>query len=671
MDTRIAVPSSPLRWPTGALARALRGRADEATWVRPAFLGVTALAAFLYLWNLTISGYANTYYAMAAQAAAQSWTAWLFGSLDAGNFITVDKPPLATMLLGLSVRLLGLSSWSILLPQALLGVATVALLFVMARRALGPVAAVLAALIAALTPAAVLIYRYDNPDALLTFLFVAAAWATQRALIDGRTRWLILAGLLLGLAFNTKFLQAYLVVPALGFAYLVAGPPRVLRRLGQSVAFGVTSLLASTPWVALVELLPASARPYIGGSETNSALELLLGYDGLGRIFGIARPGGAAAGPAGGGGAGAGFGGEPGLFRMFNPEFGGQIAWLLPLAILGFVVILWARRHAPRTDLTRAAAILWGGWLAIHVVVFSFMSGIIHPYYTVAMAPAIGVLAGGGLVELWRLRARFAAGGVLLGAAVAGTAALAAVLLARSPEFAPWVAPVALVLGGGAAVLLSVPALRRLPRASLALASLALVALLAGPAAYAADTMQTAYSGGDPTAGPAVVGMRTAFRGGGGGGGGVRPAPPPGGQLPPPGAAGGQGPVQAVGDGGEPVATDQALIDYLVANRGAATWLVAANGSGQAAGLQLASGAPVMAMGGFSGGDPAPTSDELAAFVESGQLRFVLVGGRGPGPGGGRGGTGGSSAVATWVTANCSAVDAVGGGSLYDCAPAA
>ena len=216
-----------------AATRFVRGRADDAAWVRPAFIGVTALAAVLYLWNLTVSGYANTYYAMAAQAASQSWSAWFFGSLDAANFITVDKPPLATMLLGLSVRLLGLNSWSILLPQALLGVATVALLFVVVRRAFGPVAAVIAAVVAALTPAAVLIFRYDNPDALLTFLFLAAAWATQRALIDGRTRWLLMVGVFVGLAFNTKFLQGYLVVPALGLVYLVAGPPRILNRMGQ------------------------------------------------------------------------------------------------------------------------------------------------------------------------------------------------------------------------------------------------------------------------------------------------------------------------------------------------------------------------------------------------------------------------------------------------------
>ena len=426
----------------------VRGREDEAAWVRPAFAGVVALAAILYLWNLTVSGYANTYYAMAAQAASQSWSAWFWGSLDAAHFITVDKPPLATMLLGLSVRLFGLSSWSILLPQAMLGVATVALVFVAVKRSFGPAAATIAGVVAALTPAAVLIFRYDNPDALLTFLFVAAAWAVQRAIEDGRTRWLVAAGICIGLAFNTKFLQAYLVVPALGFAYLVAGAPGWRRRFVQLIAFGAVTFLASSWWVAAVELTPADMRPYIGGSETNSAVELLLGYDGLGRIFGLSGPGGGASGgPRGVGGFGGGFGGDPGVLRMFNDQFAGQVGWLLPLAFAGLGVGLWARRRERRSDLVRGAYLLWGGWLLVHVVVFSFMSEIIHPYYTVAMAPAIGALVGGGLVELWRLRSRSALGGVAFAIAIIGTAALGAAILARTPEFLPGLGTVGLIAG--------------------------------------------------------------------------------------------------------------------------------------------------------------------------------------------------------------------------------
>lgn len=673
MSTLAPTPSAPAvaRRPAirPAVARLIRGHADDAAWVRPAFIGVMALAAILYLWNLTVSGYANSYYAMAAQAASQRWSAWFFGSLDAANFITVDKPPLATMLLGLSVRLLGLSSWSILLPQALLGVATVGLLFVIVRRSFGPAAATIAAIVAALTPAAVLIFRFDNPDALLTFLFVAAAWAVQRAIVDGRTRWLVAAGIFVGLAFNTKFLQAYLVVPALGFAYLIAGAPAWRRRFGQLIVFGIVSLAASAWWVAAVELIPASARPYIGGSDTNSALELLFGYDGLGRIFGLGGPG-----PGGGGG---GFGSDPGLFRMFNEQFAGQVGWLLPLALAGLAIGLWARRREPRTDLARAAYLLWGGWLLVHVLVFSFMSGIIHSYYTVAMAPAIGALVGGGLVELWRLRSAHRFGGVPLAAAVIGTAALAFVILERTPAFAPGLGLAALGIAAVAGMLLALPPLRRMARISVVLAGAAMLAMLLGPAAYAADTMQTAYSGGDPAAGPAAGGQFGPGGDGGrvdGGAAGSFPAPRSGAQ--PPGTAPGRAPdgtdAGAGTDGGERFAVDQALVEYLVANRGGTTWLVAVNGSSQAAAIQLATGVPVMAMGGFSGGDPAPSVERLATLVSSGQLRFVIVGGGGFGggiPGGGApGGFGGDTGVSSWVTANCAAVERVGNGSLYDCA---
>jgi 4-amino-4-deoxy-L-arabinose transferase-like glycosyltransferase len=317
----------------GALVgRLLRGRADDAAWVRPAHLSVSLLAAALYLVNLTVSGFANTYYSAAALAASKSWSAWFFGSFDAANFITIDKPPLGTMLMGLSVRLFGLSSWSILLPEALAGVATVALLFVVVRRSFGPVAAVIAALVMALTPAAVLMFRYNNPDALLTLLLVLAGWAFLRAMESGSLRWVVAAAVFVGLAFNTKYLQAYLVLPAFAITYAIAAPVNARRRIVGLVVAATAVVLSSGWWVLAVELLPAAARPYIGGSTTNSALQLLLGYDGLGRIFGS----GGAGGPGGGGGGGdGGFSGATGLLRLFNPQLGGQVGWLIPFSFAG------------------------------------------------------------------------------------------------------------------------------------------------------------------------------------------------------------------------------------------------------------------------------------------------------------------------------------------------
>lgn len=632
----------------GRLTRLLFGPAEQATWIRPAFLTVTILAAVLYLWDLTISGWANTYYSMAAQAASQSWTAWFFGSLDASNFITIDKPPLSTMLMGLSVRAFGLSSWSILLPQALAGVATVVVLYAAVRRSFGPVAATIAGLVMALTPVSVLIFRYDNPDALLTLLLVGAAAALLRALETDRLRWVVLAASLVGLGFLTKYLQAYLVLPAFALTYLVAAPGGLGHRArGLAVAFAAV-VLTSGWWVAIVELVPTADRPFIGGSVTDSALQLLLGYDGLGRLFGGSGAGSA----AGGGGIGANFSGEAGILRLFNAEFGGQISWFLPFAAIALIVGLWCRRRAGRADLALAGYLLWGTWLVVTGLVFSLMSGIVHTYYAVALAPAVAALVGAGTVELWALRARSWVGGVLLGGAILASAAWAWALLARTSDFAPGLGAAVLVVGAVTSLAIALPARLAHGRLPLAALALALGALLAGPAAYASDTMSSALSGGDPSAGPTVPGS------GGFGGGGAGLGRPDG-----QGGFGGGQPGVGGGPGGTTVTQD--VLDYLVANRGDAAWIVAVSGSGSAAPIQLSTGLPVMTMGGFNGGDASPTLAEFQADVASGKIRFVIVGNGGGGPGGGQG----TSDVTSWVTANCTAVT-VSGTTIYDCASA-
>jgi 4-amino-4-deoxy-L-arabinose transferase-like glycosyltransferase len=603
-----------------------------------------------------VSGYANIYYAAAGFAASQSWSAWFFGSIDPANFITVDKPPLGTMLIGLSVRLFGLSSWSVLLPQALAGVATVGLLMAAVRRSFGSAEAVIAGLVAALTPVAVLIFRYDNPDALLTLLLVGSAYAFVRALEAGRLRWVILAAALVGLAFLTKYLQAYLILPVFALTWLIAAPGPVRRRIGGLLVAFATVVAASGWWVAVVELIPASSRPYIGGSSSNSVLDLIFGYDGLGRIFG---QGGGGAGPtAGGGGGGGGFSGATGILRLFNAQFGGQISWLVPFAAGAAGLGLWIRRHAPRTDARRAGYLLWGGWLAVHALVFSFMSGIIHSYYAVVMAPAIGALVGAGFMELWRLRARTRWAGIVLGAAIIGSAVWAWAVLERTPDFAPGLGIAIVSVAILAGVVLALPTREGWGRGAVLAAGLGLAVLVAAPAAYAIDTMGTGYSGGDASAGPASADARGGF----GGPGGV----PPTGQTGQPSFGGGAGtpPTGLTGSrpgaGGGGANVDAALTDYLAANQGSATWIVAVSGSEQAGSIELATGLPVMAMGGFNGGDPAPTLDQLKAFVASGQLRYVLVGGGGGGP------NGGASTINDWVTANGTVVAEVGNGSLYD-----
>ncbi|HEY8871155.1 MAG TPA: glycosyltransferase family 39 protein [Candidatus Limnocylindrales bacterium] len=676
VGTGVPIDGSPSRAPRAraisALGTLIRGRADEAAWVRSAQLGVMAIAAVLYLVNLTVSGFANTYYSAASLAASQSWSAWFFGSFDAANFITVDKPPLATMLMSLSVRLFGLNSLAILLPEALAGVATVGVLFVLVRRSFGPVAAVIAGLVMALTPAAVLMFRYNNPDALLTLLLVLAAWAAFNAIESGRFRWIIAAAIFVGLGFNTKYLQAWLVVPAFAIAYSIAAPGGIRRRLAGLVVAGVALIVASGWWVLAAALIPAANRPYIGGSTTNSALQLLLGYDGLARIFG-----GSGAGPGGGGGGGGGgFSGATGILRLFNSQFGGQVSWLIPFSIVGLVSGLLMRGRASRTDGKRAAYLLWGGWLAVHALVFSFMSGIVHSYYSVAMAPAIAALVGAGAVDLWALRSRSRFGGLALAATILASAIWAYELLARTPDFAPGLGLAILVVGALVAVVVAVPATVARYRTQLLAAGLGMAILLAAPAAYAFDTIGTGYSGGDPQAGPATA--DSGFGGGGGPGGnfgaggprdgGFRGAPPGTGT----GSAGSAGSVgragAAGGAAGGNLGSSSALVTYLTANRGDATWIVATTSAQNAGTIELASGEPVMAMGGFMGSDPAPTLAQLQTYVKSGHLRYVLVGGGGFGPGGASGSGSNSSQIDAWVASVGTVVDygGTGGATLYD-----
>jgi 4-amino-4-deoxy-L-arabinose transferase-like glycosyltransferase len=433
----------------------------------------------------------------------------------------------------LSARLFGFSSWSLLAPQAVEGVLSVLLLFAAVRRWFGPAAGLIAGAVLALTPAAALIFRFNNPDALLVLLMTAAGYAVQRAIERDRARWLVLAGVLLGFAFLTKMMQAFLVLPGFGLAYLWAGPARLRRRLWQLLA-GLGGVIAGAGWwVAIAELVPAADRPYFGGSTNNNILQLALGYNGLGRLDGSET------GSIGGGGGGGGFGGSTGVLRLFQSEFGGQISWLLPAALVSLAGLLWVSRRAARTSRVRAFALLWGGWLLVTGLVFSYMQGIIHPYYMVALAPAIGALVGVGAISLLRSDLP-AIGRAAAAAGIAGTGAWAFVLLDRTPAWLPGLRWTALIAGLlGAAAVFAVPALtrrmtgrpgsaRRAPLLASVPLALALVAGLSGPLAYSLDTASTTHTGAIPSAGPTVAGAFGGPPGGGGPGGGGFPGGGPG-----------------------------------------------------------------------------------------------------------------------------------------------
>ena len=681
--------------------RLLHGPETDPRWARPALFGLLTLTAILYLWDLTRNGWANDFYAAAVQAGTKSWKAFFFGSFDSSNFITVDKTPASLWVMEISGRIFGFSQWSMLAPQALEGVGSVLLLYAAVKRWFGPPAGLIAGLVLALTPVAALMFRFNNPDALLVLLMTAAAYTLVRAIENGRTKWLVFTGLLLGFAFLAKMLQAFLVVPGFAVAYLWAGPPRLGRRIWQTVLMGVGIIVGAGWWILAAELTPAADRPYFGGSTNNNILQLAIGYNGLGRLTGNET------GSIGGGGNGQGtsFGGATGILRLFHSEFGGQISWLLPAALISLAAMLWVSRRAVRTDRTRAAALLWGGWVLVTGLVFSYMSGIIHPYYMVALAPGIAALVGIGAMALWQARLGLA-GRIAAASGIAVSAGWAYILLNRTPNWLPWLRWVVVIAGVAAVVLvLAGPWLAgrgRSRRGRLALAALplglALVAGLAGPTAYALDTVNSTHTGAIPSAGPAAVGFGGGPRGGLGGrggfpggqagqfgrapgsstgAGGTAGVPGnagtgtgvPGGTAPAGAGAGRAGGFsgRATGGGGfgggglgGSTTVSSALTKLLEQDASSYKWVAATEGSEGAAPLELATGDAVMSIGGFNGTDPWPTLADFEKLVANHEIHYY-VGQGSESFGGGRG----SSAIATWVAAHFKK-QTVGGETVYN-----
>jgi 4-amino-4-deoxy-L-arabinose transferase-like glycosyltransferase len=545
---------------------------------RVAVAVLLAATAVLYLWNLSASGWANSFYSAAAQAGASNWTAMLFGSSDAANAITVDKTPGALWVIAASVRLFGLNPWSVLVPQALEGVAAVALLYAAVRRASGTRAALLAGTVFALTPVAALMFRFNNPDAMLVLMLVAAAYCVQRACEKNSSRWwLVFAGIAVGFGFLAKMFQALLVLPGFAGAYLVAGQKPLRKRVLDAAGAGLSVLVSGGWYFLLVELWPSGARPYIGGSQHNSIVELALGYNGFGRLTGDET-----------GGLGN-LNHDVGWGRLFGTGMGAEISWLLPAAVICVAGGLVITRRAPRTDPARAALILWGSWLIVTAVVLSYASGIIHPYYTVALAPAVAACVGIGATLLWRNRFDVRAATALSGTVLVSTI-LACVLIARSDEWLPWLRPAVAVGGVGAAALLLV--VGRLPTfATRAIAALAVVACLAAPTAYSIATAATPHHGAIPTVGPS-----------------------------PHGAPGSVGPGGFLGSPN----SGPALSATLSADADNYTWAASAVGSNNAAGYQLASGKPVMAVGGFNGTDPSPTLEQFQQYVADKRIHYFI-----------------------------------------------
>ncbi|WP_236602084.1 glycosyltransferase family 39 protein [Ktedonobacter sp. SOSP1-52] len=590
------------------------------------------------------------------------------------------------------------------------------------RRHFGVVAGLLAALALAISPISVVTNRNNTIDSTLTLVMLLGAWAVLRAAETGRLRWLLLSALAVGLGFNIKMLESYLVVPAFGLLYLLAAPHSIGKRILHLLLAGVVMAVLTLSWLVAVDLTPASQRPYVGSSQTNSEIELAFGYNGASRLLGRfggaggfggngnrtrtgtdgqgtgnqngsqnGFPGNGQGGFPGGtngsgtpdlppnvgrdgqfGGNGGGmFGtGNPGPLRLFESALGSQIAWLLPAAILGTLALAFQRRLRFQGDRQQQALVLWGMWLLTEGIFFS-VAGFFHQYYMTTMAPAICALFGIGLVVMWKDFRTSGWRGWLLPLALALTAVEQIYILQSYPSWSQFLTPLIAVLSIftlgvllayrlASRIRVQAPNVRVL---SLALA-LGVLVLLITPTIWAAIPVIQNTASQLPVAGPSQ-GNDFARNAGG----------------------------PAGGDGAS--TSDQALISYLVAHQGNAKYLVATPSSNTADSIILSTNKAVMAMGGFSGSDPILTTSQLSSLVKNGTVRFFLLdsGGGGSLPkqiledlpsqlrerleSGGFGGFGGarSGGATTWVTQHCTLVpssawstNSSARSQLYDCA---
>lgn len=641
---------------TGVIARAL---------ARPELIVLLIASGLLYFWGLSKNGLANEYYAATVRSMASSWHNFLYGSFDMGGVMTVDKPPLAFWVQALSVKVFGYSGVAMLVPQALMGVGSVALTYDIVGRRFGRWPALAAGAVLALTPMTVAISRHNNPDALLILLSVAAVWFVMRALEDGRTRWISFAGAALGAAFTTKMGAALLVLPALFAAYLWAAPVPRARAFKQLMIGGGVFVAVAGAWPLLMALTPAASRPWISGTTDNSIWSLITQYNGLGRLNG--QQGGPGGGMGGGGGGV--FGGEAGLTRLFNSALGPQVSWLLGFAMVGGLAVAWFSRLRPR-DPNTGWIVGVGGVFATIAIAFSFAKGIFHPYYSSQLAPFTAMLVGGGIGIFTGGDQPAAEGQVrrYWGAAalIAGLVSTLAVLNnVTADNFSAWQVPLALIVLGSAAALAIAGNEQRVREAALVAG---VMALLVAPAIWSVKTLGHATSGTFPAGGSASAGGGMGGPGGGGPGGmgGQRMARPggqtgamPGGQT---GGARGGG----MFGGGSTQLT--AAIAYAESHGGGT---IGVESQMTASSAIAGDGSSVAGIGGFSGRESTVSVSWLADAVEAGRLRWFYTGSGGMG-GGFADGRQGSKTAMEAVEEVCSSVSISSSTStdstFYDCA---
>ena len=618
-----------------------------------------AVSAVLSSWALGTMGWGNSYYSAAVRSMADSWHAFWYGSLDSVGFITVDKPPVSLQVQALVVKVFGFHQMSLLVPQVVAGVLAVVLVYAAVVKRWGRIGATVGALALAVSPISVMVNHSNNTDAILTLAMTATVWAGVRAAETRRWRWVVATGVLFGLSFTTKMLAAAPVLPAVLLAMAVAVGLSWRRQVAMVGGMAALASVCALAWFSFVDLTPASQRPYVGSSATNSAYQLAFARNGVNQVEGNdptsgGGPGGGRPGGGPGGGFGGGFGpsgfsgGSAGALRLFNSDLGGQVGWLIVPAVAGALgaAVVAGRRRWWREPSQVAPAV----WFAAGAGIYSITAGIVHPYYTASIVPPLAMLIGAGIGaarHTWQRRATR----VALGATVFATGVVGWVI-ARRVHWQPAIATALIVAAFGIIMAVVAFAMRRTwPRWVLGAGALALVAT---PAVWTVGSLRAGLNANLPYANPGSSGA--LFPGGFGGPGG-------------PGGSGGSG-----GPGGSGAQVDAALVSYLEQHRGTADWLVAVPSAMTAAPIIITTGEPVMAMGGFSGSDAALDTAGFDALVSEGRVRYVLLRGSGPGgfggggPGGfgGGGPGGGNNQLTGYIAATCLPVTAVSD-SLYDC----
>lgn len=587
--------------------------------------------AVTFLWGLDRNGWANPYYSAAAQAGSQDWKAFFFGSLDAGNLITIDKPPLSVWIISLSVRLFGLTPWAVLVPQALMGVATTWLIYKIIRRSHSTAPALLGGFIYATTPVVVLMSRFNNPEPLMGLLTVAAVYYVLRAIADNRCVWFLLAGTALGLGFMAKQIQAFLPIPALLVAVLLFGSGTVGARIVRLLASFGALVVSGFWWMVVVDLTPAGSRPYVGGSTSNSVLELTLNYNGLARFVQAPaarsddtnRPANEVVATYDGG-----------LTRLFNGNFAPEAGWLLATTLMCVVILAVLGYIVPRSTVGRAALLVSCTWFGTAFLVLSFMGTMIHSYYVFSLAAPMALTVSMTLAALWNQRSRLAVR--LIGSTtIAATTYMYVRVLGYGQDWPPYLVPLVTTVGLVAAIAW---VLRRYDRLTLALVT---VSLLLAPMASNLHTINSQQQGTNPVSGPISVDPRAIsshlqkIRLG-------RPAW-----------------AQQVAYGATPSPAVSTLINEVDAQT---TWPAATYTAQNAALYQLKTLRPIMSVGGWLGLDPAPTLQQFKRLVSEKKVGYFIwqqdlvdLGRLG----------GDAAAISTWVQSNFSETT-IDGIKVYD-----